>query len=453
VHYTCYLKARTQAYTIIGKITNPKPFTTTQKMSSTNNNDNKLVDSLYWNQFYFQIKSLAESKDVWHLVNPKGENQDRKLEKTRPKEVPPYEEATDEFSQQDTASTTTTGRTNSRALIEAESQKEHRRWTIHQDKERQYDREMMRYQKQLEGLGTVRKEITNLTGPAWRLHIQQILHPRDALIALEKAIKPNSEKQDHQLENEFFSLKRGQGQKTITSWLDRWTNLATHIQNRPADKIFHISPFKLVTGFYEGINEINPAWATPQLQQHLDTDEEKDRKTLLESIDSYRRWNDLIKPSNNKRTHSVMTATLDGEKQESDKQSKKAKTTCICGYSHDWKKCYYLNKDGKERPDTWNPTEAKIQDLKTTIEKDEKQRKAIERVLGHEFDKYMDIKQTAKIPKDKSDTQNTNDVDPEANFLDKVHDFEVNYGHHQDESSHDDFIIDSGANVHVTHNR
>jgi hypothetical protein len=413
------------------------------------NNEVKLVDPLYWNQFYAQIEYLATAKDVWHLVDPKGENENQKLELQRPKPVPGFRESIDDITQ-DTPSTATTGRASSRnAEIEAQT-REHKRWKIYQEQERQYDREMIRYQKQLESLGTVRKEITNLTGSTWRLHIQNEKHPRDALIVLEKAIKPNNRKQDRQLESEFFTLIRGPNQKSTSSWLSRWTNLATHIKTRPDDRSFCISNYKLVEGFYEGLQEIDSQWATLQLQRHLE--DEENETTLLESVDHYRRWNDRSKNrrTENKRTHSAMTATLNGETPDNNQQTKKAKTTCVCAYPHDWRKCYYFNRDGKERPETWKPTQAKIQEIKTTLEKDEKRRKAIERALGHEFDKYLDLKQ----PKDKLSTQDTDVVDHEANFLDTVHDFEVNYGHHAgEESSRDDFIIDSGANVHVTHNK
>jgi hypothetical protein len=417
-------------------------------MASSSNDKFMLLNQFDWDTFYTRIQNIAEGEGVWKFINPEVARPPTELKEPSPPK--------DTMAPVSTRGSTATAESTPQPTIFEENQKRLM-------DEQLFDIKMKRYKEQRKGLSKVLNEILILTGSTWRIHIERKTHPRDALIALKEAINPGRDKKDDRLESEFFQLHGGPGSKTVTSWLNRWRNLARHIEARTDENKFHMSNHKLVLDFLRGVATINSPWATPELAKHLNTPRDEQKK-LSKVIENFRQYNDLVEPPRTtaKRTHSAMAAELGGESIEEDPQQdrKKSKKCCVCGYEHMWTECYYLNKDGKVRPDYWHIKADIVQKIKDQLSKDERYKAAVERILGHAYDKYLEVNRGGRGRASRSKTTAkssanlavTDEVDPEANFLQSNHDFEVNYNADQvTESSRDDFIIDSGANVHVTH--
>jgi hypothetical protein len=407
-----------------------------------------------WDNFYSFVRTVAKGENVWQYIDLEQDDEQLPVKLIPP--VRPVELADLAAIQNKHA-----------GIIQA--------YQFLQDE----------FLRQERGLANVRIQIGQSTGTAYKAVIQEKDDPREALQALKQAIKPGQAITNHNLEREYLSLKQGPRDKTMSSWTARWRNLARRIEARKKDEPFPLSNDLLVRGFIEGVLTVNESWAGPQFTYH-DNCGAVNQKRLSVIVDEFDRYNTVVESTRQgtKRRHAaVFAATLGtGEQDEktekrarepredSSRQKRQKQPKCVCDNDHSWAKCWYLNKDGLQRPSWAILAEATIQRIIKALSSNVNLRNRVERALGHAYDRFLQKdtpaskKQSQEAatgqergpqpPAKPSSPNEQTDDDPDAYFIYGTDDFTVAYTQaQQDEPSRNHFIVDSGATIHVTNDK
>src|ERR1700712_248158 len=324
-----------------------------------------------------------------------------------------------------------------------------------------YNRLIKKFDTQKAGMGDMARIITETISIQYQ-HLLYGKQPPEMLDALRDEFKPNDITSRRLALSTYMSCTKAiKKNSEIDGWL---TKLEKAFDDGQRLQVPEISSDSAVINFLTSIAQIEPNWCDARMAEVAQAGTENREmvkfKDLLRAFRYYRRLKDAVPrgsiqhgafPASFQGNDTSGNPTKNSSKERSTSYSKDLK--CLCGGSHRWARCYYINKDMTTSPNFRpNPeTQKKVDNALKDAQMKEKVDRAMTRFKG-----------TQQKDNASASTPSTNTVTREiageirAQFMVKFLPAALTTDHDNSSFEYEllnSFIFDTGATGHLCNNR
>lgn len=295
----------------------------------------RLQKSADWPIWLAFVRMLAEGEKVWDLVNPDLESKPANLEE-------PVEPVFNVGS----------------GTIDESLYRQHKiRMQLYQNA-------MTPYKRQQDSLNMLIRHIQSTISSEIAVYLQhEKSHPYTLLRVLKLRIAPTDHARKREIEQKYRDLSKRPASQHIDKWLDSWKEIYTVGK---ALRVSEMTDERPVRDFIFAAMKIDKAWGTSQLSI-LDAPIPDD--TLFNLISKFRNYMRMIDAANlEDDTHSAFSASTQPQNRDENNRGRGRgqgrrgggglswrgqgqQRGCLCGMSHYWSDCPYLNPS--KRPTGW----------------------------------------------------------------------------------------------------
>jgi len=274
------------------------------------------------------------------------------------------------------------------------------------------------------------------------------VHPWDLLRALKARFAPSDQARALDLEQSYRRLTKGPSNRQgAEAWVDDY--LKMYAQAKEARIAEVVDGARAYRDFLQAIEKLAPTFA--QVYQVLVDDVTDYDQKLKAVIVKFRHHVRLEETKKGKglATHSAFATS--GQQSTTFRGEETPVPQCICGYTHWFSDCYYLNEN--KRPAGWKPN-ASVQQKVDNAMKDERKQKQVEKSLAR-TKRRKDRDSTPSTPTQEADVgsfavQSSSQYGVFPTALEE--DFQTGIFTSKSASTyllHSSWILDHGSGVHV----
>ena len=221
-----------------------------------------------------------------------------------------------------------------------------------------YKTKLARWKEQHESLSKIVDLIYDTVGVANLTYIQKVeVHPWDLLRALKARLAPSDSARSLELRQTYERLKKGPSSKqNIETWLDDYVQMYFLAKEHGIAEITNTQ--RAYRDFLMAIEDEAPVLA--QMHEYLTDTAADEEKLLFDVIEKFRnriRLREVKKVTKNTASNSAIASASSENRSQSRTLIFRGKSSrpksCLCGQTHWWSDCYYLNE--KTRPSGWTP--------------------------------------------------------------------------------------------------
>ena len=307
-----------------------------------------------WDAWIYYVRTRATNSRVWSLVNPDLTTRPASLDES---EEPGIDIPADGILPDGTLD-------------------------LYKLRKEQYKTQLAKFERQQKAFADLITFTQETIAAHNAVFIQKVEpHPWDLLRALKKRFAPSDDARCLDIEQRYHKLKKGPGSQDLEKWLDEWVTVYTQATDY---KIGEVSAGRPIRDFLLAIRGNEPSYSDTK-RAHLPKD--TDMLDLVEDFRQYIRVNETLKASNptqsafaiespSIRTNSNSNQTSNHGNNSSLRGNRQDPPTCLCGTTHWYADCYYLNQD--RRPTGWTPRQDTQQKVDQALQ-NQKTRAAVER--------------------------------------------------------------------------
>ena len=296
-----------------------------------------------WDMWLFMRKDTADIDGLWPYVNPSlSADELAQLQDEKPQEKPLWRFKKTQVSKEEQEDIDIEDLSAEEILV-------YNTWA------RKFEQEEGRWLQKKKALASFNCEIAKTIDVK---HLDLIFNcpdPYSRLTTLKKHLCPSVDERDRQLRSRYQAVCTRPREASLDAWLDEWMMVARLLEEA---KMPEAEGNRAQEDFILSIRGLDDKWAARQLIELINKEHQGQQYTsTVDLVTGFRSYYRYMHPNASSLSPFAMlsaTPSTDGLKTLA--VSPQRRTTCLCGDSHRFKDCLYVNSS--LRQSNWMPDRA-----------------------------------------------------------------------------------------------